>query len=53
MDVVYDMQYYRLQRDIDALRAELNDLANTVNKMFVCLQTQLDGKANAEAKFQP
>ena len=52
-NVIYDMQYFRLQRDIDELRAQLAELANTVHKMVFSLQSQLDGKVNSEAKFQP
>jgi hypothetical protein len=51
--VFYDMQYYRLQREMDELRAQFNDLAHLMNRYVASLQDQIDGKVNAEAKFQP
>jgi hypothetical protein len=50
---VTDLQTERLQREMDELRAQFNDLAHLVNQYVASLQDQIDGKVNAEAKFQP
>jgi hypothetical protein len=48
-----DLDAARLQREIDALRAELNDLAHRTNEMIISLQDQINDRVVAEARFQP
>lgn len=42
-----------IRREVDDLRAEVSNLANRLNHALVNLQSQLDDKVNAEAKFNP
>jgi hypothetical protein len=59
---VVDLQTERLQREVDELRAQFNDLAHMVNQYVASLQGQLDGinmvkwsgfHETTEEKFQP
>ena len=59
--MIVSLETERLQREMDELRAQFNDLAHLVNQYVASLQDQLDGinmvKWNGfhadEGKFQP
>jgi tetrahydromethanopterin S-methyltransferase subunit B len=51
--IVTDLQTERLQREIDELRAQFNDLAHMVNQYVASLQTQIDDKVRSEVRLQP
>jgi len=50
---VIDLEPHRLQRDIDQLRADLNNLAHFLHQAIDSLQRQIENKVNAEPKLQP
>jgi cell division septum initiation protein DivIVA len=51
--LLIDLDTARLQKQIDDLQAQVNDLAHRLNQAIVSLQSQLDDKVNAEPGFQP